>query len=607
MTQFSRVLALVAVCVIAGGLAPAPALAACPSWMSDSSIPACPSCPGVSAAQCSRMLDDRYPAMAHVVQAMPQNNTSSAQGYAVEFIDNTLQLSGGREPVFYLPMSASASAQVRTDLISRLQARTPPLSAAAATALAARILIPVPVTATDGGGTSWTWQQDYFESFIDPATGMPQVREIRDYGRAGTSFADMRASNGGAGGCSSVDFSNTTLPPAGSTDTPPYAYESAHSGGNIEGLPGGMCMHGNNQLYSNYAKYYCGRAGTPPAGIPSPRPSGRPATGANEVILETSWLNVGHVDEIVNVVRNPRASAPCDFSISVASPRKALELLRANPTDVFADFTSRSGESADVIRDERGGTDPMRFLCGLVARNPAAAPGGPGGPPGKAPVAPPASGSLFRRLLEEGIVRSAEATVVRRRSCGASLGTMTNADVLRGFENDATARLTNALVDRSMAENRRRLLASFQARLGCEPNVIEVPDLFYGSQGAVPAPLLMPPGYPRGTAAWNALDTDAQMRHIAGLPNPEQFAALPEGMIDSMMPNPTNGVSAGNGFIFSDPQNRAFRSYLRTTYQGTGLRTRFMDTWDSAHVGQGNLHCSTHTLRFCRPAGRGSP
>ncbi len=50
------------------------------------------------------------------------------------------------------------------------------------------------------------------------------------------------------------------------------------------------------------------------------------ASGKKVINLDISFLYIGHVDEIINVVKT-NERAPCDFSLLVASPRKAVELI----------------------------------------------------------------------------------------------------------------------------------------------------------------------------------------------------------------------------------------------------------------------------------------
>ena len=76
---------------------------------------------------------------------------------------------------------------------------------------------------------------------------------------------------------------------------------------------------------------------------------------------------------------------------------------------------------------------------------------------------------------------------------------------------------------------------------------------------------------------------------------------LPNAMGLSILPNPTNAISVNDTIITPDPSNAAFKKYLEEEYRKRGLNPEFVDTWDYAHQGSGNLHCATNTNHICRP------
>ena len=59
----------------------------------------------------------------------------------------------------------------------------------------------------------------------------------------------------------------------------------------------------------------------------------------NHVQIDTSWLNVGHTDEIYKVIPTfiPGDTRPqeCQFTIMLASPEKGLELMRKSKGNLF--------------------------------------------------------------------------------------------------------------------------------------------------------------------------------------------------------------------------------------------------------------------------------
>ena len=80
------------------------------------------------------------------------------------------------------------------------------------------------------------WQQDYFESFYDPNTGSPVTRKFESYRRR-IDYDELlkTASKTGCNIRKEIHKRNTHNPLA-----------RGKMGGNVEGLPGGGCLYGNN-------------------------------------------------------------------------------------------------------------------------------------------------------------------------------------------------------------------------------------------------------------------------------------------------------------------------------------------------------------------------
>jgi hypothetical protein len=159
--------------------------------------------------------------------------------------------------------------------------------------------------------------------------------------------------------------------------------------------------------------------------------------------------------------------------------------------------------------------------------------------------------------------------------CERNIDTITNMEFRDAFNNSQTLVEYNRLVQEKMDAIEREILDRVFARLPqCRAfvRVVKVPDLFYGH----------------------------------GMENNDGSFSLPiEGNGGSIFPNPTNSVISNNTILFSDPQNGSFREYLQRESASLGLSSSFLDTWDYAHLGDGNLHCSSHTIPYCNPS-RGS-
>lgn len=400
--------------------------------------------------------------------------------------------------------------------------------------------------------TAYTWQQDYFQPTLDPKTGGTALRRVQGYDELrGSSFQQIADAGLPCGFAKGPDLVMDEL-------------RNGHMGGNIETLPAGICLLGEDSLraqgrWEKYADQVCRRG------------------AENRIRVPTSWLEVGHTDEIMKVVRNKTAPAPCDFSVVLASPQKALELLRQNPKDKFMDFFGARGGSPQEIARRRSREHWGLFsLCEEVQK----AQGSSSAPDRSTPNKGGAEGvrgffdwkQLFvvKAWAEIAIVPSApkEEVSARPEDCA----NMTNEDVLRVFSGSHPLQIYNNLVQAQMDSLKNEVTRKLKAKLPqCSIDFIEAPDLFEG-----------------GSPVENA----------------KGGYTLPEGMGASLLPNPTNAISVNDSVIAPDPSNAAFRKYMESEYKKRGLRAQFVDTFDYAHVGGGNLHCATNTIHVCQPRGR---
>ncbi len=389
----------------------------------------------------------------------------------------------------------------------------------------------------------YTWQQDYFESFINPATGMPVLRRVRDY-----PMDSIVATQGANELFEAAQQACSWMQPG------PDLIESDTSGtmgGNIEGLPGGLCLHGDNQR-PEFARQYCGDP-------------------ANEVIVNTKWLQVGHVDEIVHVLPRPGASPPCNFAMAIASPQKALELLKQNPTDKFFEFYFNS-EPEDL--NSRFNQSLIQEFCSDLksffrerAKNQDSSPGHT--PSNVTPQrGVPAVFWLFSLPQVEAKIRVRGHQEAPEFDCK----NVTHAEVAAFLEGDQTASgYLNRKIQNSLAKTQQEITEKIHSRLPqCEISWVQAPNLFL-----------------HGRVIKNEQTGEEE---------------IPNGMVHSLTPNPSNSLNV-NATVFSPhPMNGAFARHLESSYRSLGLRTQFVDTFEYAHIGMGNLHCATHMLPFCRPS-----
>lgn len=392
------------------------------------------------------------------------------------------------------------------------------------------------------------WMQDSMVSLIDPKTGNIIVRPTNNKAVQTVRGIVETASNQ----CSKVTLG--TPFPSNYLNTP-FKGE-AYGGGNIEGLPGGLCMHGNNQTDSEFIKSYCGN------------------DKSNEVIIDTSWLSVGHVDEIISIVPNSKKRFPCNFAINTASPQLAMELLEKNKDDLFFELADKSINLAD-IQDDREGYGQFAELCELRKKelNPTTCP--------CTTIAnrPPALGAEILLALEKEI----QDKKIKRKGAYLPFGevcesiylqTLTNRSALNIFRNNERLRSLNALAQHKMDENKKILREAIQKKLPqCNVEFIDVPNLFTGA------------------AATKTKDGKWQLNE----------GSLGIERAKSLLPNPTNGLMVEETVLVPEPQNKAFKTYLSSAWLKHGVRSSFVDTLLAGHIGVGNLHCLTNSFRTCRP------
>lgn len=515
------------------------------------------------------LLDDTYPVASYVISISPQRESPTAMKVPADFVLSTLRAHSfsANSPSVIIPATEESFNALRAELSQRI--------AASNGAIPASILDKiVPAQPSGRNKNNWTWQQDYFESFFNPQTGRPVVRQVESYSRvhqrAAQDLADSGAGCGITNGPQIAEIVRPDTEPLGVDDpesTPDskgntYSFDSGEMGGNIEGLPGGLCLVGDN-IGSVFSNQFCG----------SP---------ANVVQIDVSWLNVGHVDEVVKVIPTNRPGVPaeCNFSLMFASPKKARELLRdparANHPAFSGDFLrdSATPEQLREFRESRShlaGGELCRMMDFIEAnRNPKTNPKpGKGGKKG--------SGSQAFFLIKELLMPTAHASVngagSDEESPVCAVETITNAEFAAALEQPKYKEF-NDVVDRVMEENKRKIIAKILERLPqCRPYLvpIEAPNLFFGNLRE---------------------NSDGTKQLVRG------------SAADAFMPNPTNSVVANKELIFSDPQNPMFRDYLSSQLRPLGMTSSFIDTWDYSHVGNGNLHCSSHSIPYCAPRGR---
>jgi hypothetical protein len=506
----------------------------------------------------STILDETYPTQAFVVSVQGYQTSSSFSSYSQEpdnqlpanFIISILQSYNTDTPEIIVPAAKSEF----EELIKKIQDNL------LKSGLSPLIIQKQLSSIKHVDAQSYTWQQDYFESFISPDTGRPVVREVSSYGNLSSmeKSASINGFKSKSDGCAIEigrplkDFKGTK-----GGDPKTTSWGNGEMGGNIEGLPGGLCLKGNNQA-EEFVSQYCG-----------PRESG------NAVEVDVGWMVVGHVDEIIKVVPVFPKKTPeeCNFSIWLASPRLGIEVLREPGvgSKKFIDHSDLTESEFNQKLHDIIITSAGKELCSLLKDFVI----DEGKDNGNVPSSK-AKGAYFWHFFSRGLIQNSYADDSggsTANNCSKKLANITNGEMASLMEKNKYFQTMNNLVQEKMDANRMVIDKKIKERLPqCkEIKFVEVPDLFYGH----------------------------------GLAEVDGKTELPEpGNARSLFPNPTNSVLANQTMIVPMGPNLEFNLHVKNSLANQGLKSKFVDTWNYAHSGDGNMHCSSHSLTYCSPRGK---
>lgn len=514
-----------------------------------------------------RILDETYPVQAFVISQSPYAGSESGKALPrkaiIEFM-RAYNFKPDSVPNILFPTQSNNIESFHSELINDLVAVG--VSRSKAKALVKNV--------RNVEAPAFTWQQDYFESAFTPSTGRPQVQFSEVYARRGSilrmgvqGFADSGACQITAG-----PELRTSIPEENESqeslardqiELGTLPTNKGEYGGNMEGLPGGLCLVGNN-MTTRFATQICGPA-------------------ENIVRAEVNWLQVGHVDEILKVVPDKRnisgRPAECAFTIFIADTVLGLSLLKApgalnQPTLVRPDDSVKSNPyGADYQVFQRSFIDPpaMKLLCPIV--NEDKVPASPGSGKG---------GSVIEASLNFLISPAMAQTKDPNLNCSQNFGRVTNVRFTEAIDRLPDLVQFNAKIQESLLRSRKTIYDAVLKRLPqCRPFFLNESDLFT----AVPNYFSPPIPQSAGAHLLNGKLRD------------------PGAMAQSLFPNPTNSVLANATLMYPGPGPDSYRQYLDRVTRNLNLSAVHLDTWDYAHAGRGNLHCSSHSLPYCRPAG----
>ena len=514
----------------------------CPDWIkSRNNLPLCPT------SRQASILSETFPTGAVVVSSRssfpPLFSTDTvAQQFTTSFVEQVVRSAQDEDTqmplILLMGVSESTQSQIR-DRINSLDISP----RAKSQALSALRPISTP---------SFTWQQDYWEAFARP-NGQIEFRQVSNYPNNriidDPRIGDIFHSDDDLQGCG---FQlGRPLPTASPV-------KEGYFGGNIEGLPGGFCLLGDDHLsdrdWDNYADAFCG------------------SDPKNRIKVPTNWLQVGHTDEVMKVFKNNNPKpGQCDFSIAISSPRQATRILSQN---LQAPFTSLKSKDHNMVWKLCEDVLKARAIEGQQRQNRPSSTRGSG-----------ISYLIPRLLMSYSYAQSSTGRPVnlnalpsvlrRQRMCRNNEFKVTHGDVLKLLQGDHPLARYNEKVQEEMDQFQNLLTQKIASRLKCVPDFMPSPDLF------------------------SAYVPDLVEKRDE---NNVMHFSLPKKSGFSILPNSTNAVSVGKSVILSEPGgNEAFIEYMKKEYEKRGIKARFVDTSLYAHRGWGNLHCATHTVHICRP------
>lgn len=521
----------------------------------DESVPLCP--------ESGQVLTASYPAAAVTIAESfslegdyPSDHPVANAGYdrfqlLAKTVENILVGQPGKPPQIFL----NGTPGTKKKLIELLVAKKVGTRESLATAIS---LTPDMVT-----GRSWTWQQDIMQDGFDPETGRPVLREIVPYHSRGTR-RHVRST------IATVKKECGLVTGGGITGSGPSV--SGYAGGNIEPLPGGLCMVGTDSIAPDFKdEFFKSACGSLNSVVP----------------IETSLLSPGHVDEMLTVVPDKTAPEGCQFAILSASPAAAVEAFDNYPDEpAFAFPGLTKSETENRIRTNLswlracsnfknhyhgpspGKTKPVRTSVGISFLSKAAAQSAASFLDDEEKRYERALKRLRDGLKKNDVFESRLPESYFRFDCTE----MTNRQLVESFMKPELGREPvygfNLDFQEVMVHNERRVYERLAEKFPkCKPKLLRVPQLVFG-----------------------------QVVEFMG-----RNVSVP-GTGAALNPAPTNGIVIGDRYVMPDPMNEAMRVYNRKLFEKIGLKLEFLDT-SSLSSTYGNLHCATNVVRYCRPRG----
>jgi len=253
----------------------------------DESVPLCP--------ENSTLLGPEYPVMA---VSMGDHSTEGHE--VVAMVDSLINENPNKPPQVFLSISRATEKNVKEMIKNH-----PSLS---------EELKKKWLGATTVPERKLQWHQDFYETYVDPNTGMPRITpfEVHDYTAQKTNKRYLSTFSKSLKKTCNINGSNEKLfsPLDFDSGSMGKGARREYRGGNIEPAPGGGCMVGratepDDSKWEKFKNQAC-------------------KDSSFTVELDTSALHIGHVDEIVKFVKT---DDECGYALLVGDPSLGMETM----------------------------------------------------------------------------------------------------------------------------------------------------------------------------------------------------------------------------------------------------------------------------------------
>lgn len=378
------------------------------------------------------------------------------------------------------------------------------------------------------------WMQDSFQ--FTSINGKPAIYQLEHFSEKGNDFANRLA-------CELARKCNVPYyVPPDMINPNMQDYNSLNSGGNLEVLPGGTFYRGiiKTEGYGRHVDY---TNATFPWQTKAQKIQKKALEKAgNKVLdLDTSFLSVGHVDEIINIVKTNQP-APCNFAVMLASPDKAFELMEQSALSI---------DSSTSLNYKTKFIDmffPVAY-AGIALI------------PKSKPVPKACQINSYRNLFTEGnnsVLSDERINQVYSMNCidDQSIDEFLKSREYQILKRENIDKNSPTAINKIIKENERLIIQELKVSSGCQnPKIIHIPVFFRDGLSYTP------------------------------------------DLVNGVVQTPANSPSK---VILPRSYFKPFDTYVKVELNKLGVKTTFAHDM-GYHLSQGEVHCGSNSARICEP------